>query len=69
MRVDPVTYEAEWLLNNFYGFNFGGLNDLTVDPVGDIWFTDSGMLYLEYSSTLSNERADFLWQTMPMASV
>ena len=43
VRVDPKTYKAEWLVNNFYGFYFGGLNDLTVDPVGDIWFTDSGM--------------------------
>lgn len=42
VRVDPVTHKAEWLLNNYFGFFYGGLNDLTVDPVGDIWFTDSG---------------------------
>lgn len=42
VRVDPATYEAEWLINNYYGFTFAGLNDLTVDPVGDIWFTDTG---------------------------
>ncbi|RDL33852.1 Uncharacterized protein BP5553_08220 [Venustampulla echinocandica] len=41
VRVDPKTLKAEWLINNFYGFFFGGLNDLTVDPNGDIWFTDS----------------------------
>lgn len=41
VRVDPKTYKAEWLLNNYHGFSFGGLNDLTVDSVGDIWFTDS----------------------------
>ncbi|KAL1619267.1 hypothetical protein SLS56_010210 [Neofusicoccum ribis] len=41
VRVDPRTYKAEWLLNNYYGFFYGGLNDLTVDSVGDIWFTDS----------------------------
>ncbi|PVH95941.1 calcium-dependent phosphotriesterase [Periconia macrospinosa] len=40
-RVDPKTFKAEWLLNNYHGFFFGGLNDLTVDSVGDIWFTDS----------------------------
>ncbi len=43
VRVDPRTYRAEWLINNYFGFFFGGLNDLTVDPVGDIWFTDSGL--------------------------
>ncbi|KAF2138176.1 uncharacterized protein K452DRAFT_210923, partial [Aplosporella prunicola CBS 121167] len=41
VRVDPATYRAEWLLNNYHGFAFGGLNDLAVDSVGDIWFTDS----------------------------
>ena len=41
-RVNPKTLEAEILFNNYYGFFFGGLNDLTVDPYGDIWFTDSG---------------------------
>jgi hypothetical protein len=42
VRFDPKTLKAEWLVNNFYGFFFGGLNDLTVDPYGDVWFTDSG---------------------------
>lgn len=42
VRVDPATLKAEWLVNNFYGFWFGGLNDLNVDPFGDVWFTDSG---------------------------
>lgn len=41
VKVDPETHKAEWLLNNYHGFTFGGLNDLTVDSVGDIWFTDS----------------------------
>ncbi|KAJ8064645.1 hypothetical protein OCU04_006968 [Sclerotinia nivalis] len=44
VRVDPKTLKAEWLINNFYGVFFGGLNDLKVDPMGDIWFTDSGKL-------------------------
>ena len=43
VRVDPKTYKAEWLVNNFFGFYFGGLNDLTVDSIGDVWFTDSGL--------------------------
>jgi hypothetical protein len=43
VRVDPATLKAEWLVNNFYGFAFTGPNDLTVDTIGDIWFTDSGM--------------------------
>lgn len=42
VRVDPATLKAEWLVNSYYGFFFGGLNDLTVDPIGDVWFTDSG---------------------------
>lgn len=42
VRVDPATLKAEWLVNNYYGFSFGGLNDLTVDAFGDVWFTDSG---------------------------
>ncbi|KAK8017820.1 riboflavin transporter MCH5 [Apiospora rasikravindrae] len=45
VRVDPVTYKAEWLLNNYHGFFYGGLNDLTVGPDGDIWFTDSDYAY------------------------
>ena len=45
-RVNPRTLEAEILFNNYYGFFFGGLNDLTVDPFGDIWFTDSGQFIL-----------------------
>lgn len=42
VRVDPFTYKAEWLTNNYFGFFYGGLNDLAVDSVGDVWFTDSG---------------------------
>ncbi|KAI1148547.1 hypothetical protein F4825DRAFT_470159 [Nemania diffusa] len=38
-RVDPVTLKAEWLVNNYFGFNFAGPDDLTIDAVGDIWFT------------------------------
>lgn len=42
VRVDPATLKAEWLTNSYYGFWYGGLNDLTVDALGDVWFTDSG---------------------------
>ncbi|KHN94905.1 Six-bladed beta-propeller, TolB-like protein [Metarhizium album ARSEF 1941] len=45
-RVDPRTLKAEWLVNNYYGFNFAGPNDLVIDPVGDIWFTDTDYAYV-----------------------
>lgn len=45
-RFDPRTLKSEWLLNNYYGFNFAGPNDLTIDPVGDIWFTDTDYAYV-----------------------
>lgn len=45
-RFDPKTLKAEWLLNNYNGFNFAGPNDLTLDPLtGDIWFTDTDYAY------------------------
>lgn len=54
-RVDPKTLKAEWLLNNYYGFFYGGLNDLTVDDVGDVWFTDSDYAYGLGLSNMSNQ--------------
>lgn len=45
-RVNPKTLKAEWLVNNYYGFNFAGPNDLVIDPVGDIWFTDTDYAYV-----------------------
>jgi sugar lactone lactonase YvrE len=45
-RVDPKTLKAEWLLNNYHGFNLAGPNDLTIDAVGDIWFTDTDYAYV-----------------------
>ncbi len=41
-KMNPQTYEAETILNNYFGFFFSGPNDLTIDSQGDIWFTDSG---------------------------
>lgn len=55
VRVDPRTYKAEWLLNNYYGFFYGGLNDLTVDSVGDVWFTDSDYAWGLGLSNQSNQ--------------
>lgn len=55
VRVDPRTYKAEWLINNYFGFFFGGLNDLTVDPEGDIWFTDSDYALGLGLSNMSNQ--------------
>jgi hypothetical protein len=40
-RVDPQTLKAEMLVNNYFGFFFNGPNDLAIDEIGDIWFTDS----------------------------
>ncbi|KAI9703718.1 MAG: hypothetical protein M1836_007488 [Candelina mexicana] len=44
-KMDPNTGRVEWLLNNYHGFFFSGPNDLTMDPNGDIWFTDSDYAY------------------------
>ncbi|CAG7930381.1 unnamed protein product [Penicillium olsonii] len=55
VRVDPKTLKAEWLVNNYYGFYFGGLNDLNVDDVGDVWFTDSDYAYGLGLSPVSNQ--------------
>ncbi|KAI2464694.1 hypothetical protein F4781DRAFT_412128 [Annulohypoxylon bovei var. microspora] len=46
VRLDPQTLKAEWLLNSYYGFDFAGPNDLTMDPIGDIWFTDTDYGYI-----------------------
>ncbi|KAI1323438.1 calcium-dependent phosphotriesterase [Xylariaceae sp. FL0255] len=45
-RVNPKTLQAEWLVNNYYGFDFAGPNDITIDPFGDIWFTDTDYSYV-----------------------
>ncbi|OAX77356.1 hypothetical protein ACJ72_08348 [Emergomyces africanus] len=39
--VDPISGNAETLLNNFYGREFSSINDVVVHyGTGDIWFTD-----------------------------
>ncbi|KAL9056320.1 MAG: hypothetical protein Q9162_003011 [Coniocarpon cinnabarinum] len=60
VRVDPATYKAEWLCNNYYGFFFGGLSDLTVGPDGDIWFTDSGTVHASNEPVIRSLTADSL---------
>ncbi|KZF20179.1 lactonohydrolase [Xylona heveae TC161] len=55
VRVNPSTLEAEWLVNNYYGFFYGGLNDLTVDRFGDVWFTDSDYALGLGVSNMSNQ--------------
>jgi gluconolactonase len=38
----PSSGNSELLLNDYVGWYFNGIDDLTVDPVnGDIWFTDN----------------------------
>ena len=39
--LDPISGNVTVLLNNYYGQQFNSPNDLWVDAVGDIWFTDS----------------------------
>ena len=38
--VDPHTNKSVVLLNNYYGFYFNTVDDLTVDSSGAVWFTD-----------------------------
>lgn len=45
-RMDPVTKKVEMLIDNYYGFYFVGPNDLTIDEIGDIWFTDDEYGYI-----------------------
>ena len=41
VRVDPKTFEAEFILNNYFGSNFNSPNDLVIShKTGDIFFTD-----------------------------
>lgn len=40
-RIDPHSWKATKLLNNFLGQPFAGFNDLEVDPEGNFWLTDS----------------------------
>ncbi|KAJ5103656.1 hypothetical protein N7532_004185 [Penicillium argentinense] len=41
VQIDPQSWKATTLLNNFLGQPFGGFNDLEVDPEGNFWLTDS----------------------------
>ncbi|KJX94811.1 hypothetical protein TI39_contig4159g00061 [Zymoseptoria brevis] len=52
VKVDPLTWKSEVILNNFYQQPFQGFNDLDIDPQGNIWMTDS-------SSAWSNALTDF----------
>lgn len=39
--IDPKTNESHVILNNYFGFYFNNMNDVTVHPTtGDIFFTD-----------------------------
>lgn len=39
--LDPATGNVTTLLNNYFGTQFNSINDLFIDAIGDIWFTDS----------------------------
>ncbi|CAI7608678.1 unnamed protein product [Penicillium pancosmium] len=41
VKVDPCSWKATTLLNNFVGQPFAGFNDLEVDPEGNFWSIDS----------------------------
>ncbi|KAJ5749703.1 hypothetical protein N7533_006731 [Penicillium manginii] len=41
VQIDPHSWKATTLLNNFLGQPFAGFNDLEVDPEGNFWLTDS----------------------------
>lgn len=64
-RFDPKTLKAEWLINNYYGFNFAGPNDLTIDPVGDIWFTDTDYAYVLGVSEAPKQLQLATWRYRP----
>ena len=40
LRVHPVTGDVEVLADGYQGVPFAGLNDVTIDGKGRIWFTD-----------------------------
>ncbi|KAF3761912.1 hypothetical protein M406DRAFT_15980, partial [Cryphonectria parasitica EP155] len=64
-RFDPKTLKSEWLLNNYYGFNFAGPNDITIDPVGDIWFTDTDYAYVLSVSEAPKQLQLATWRFRP----
>jgi sugar lactone lactonase YvrE len=64
-RFDPKTLKAEWLVNNYHGFNFAGPNDLTIDPVGDIWFTDTDYAYVISVSESPKQLQLATWRYRP----
>lgn len=64
-RFDPKTLKSEWLINNYYGFNFAGPNDLTIDSVGDIWFTDTDYAYVLAVAQADNQLQLATWRYRP----
>ncbi|PSR80682.1 hypothetical protein BD289DRAFT_455177 [Coniella lustricola] len=64
-RFDPKTLKAEWLINNYYGFNFAGPNDITIDSEGDIWFTDTDYAYVLGVSEADNQLQLATWRYRP----
>ncbi|SMR52351.1 unnamed protein product [Zymoseptoria tritici ST99CH_3D1] len=50
VTLDPHTNKSTVLLNNFFGYYFNSLDDLTVDSNGVVWFTDTEYGYLFHAS-------------------
>jgi sugar lactone lactonase YvrE len=46
VRIDPSTWKATTILNNYYGQPFNGFNDLDIDSDGNFWLTDSKSAYV-----------------------
>ena len=46
--LDPYTGNVTTLLNNYYGTQINSPNDLFIDSVGDIFFTDSSPPHADF---------------------
>ncbi|KAK9712360.1 hypothetical protein K7432_007213 [Basidiobolus ranarum] len=63
--IDPVTYEAKLLLNNYFGLKFNSLNDIVVSRKdGSFWFTDPGYGY-EQGFREKPQLGDFVYRWDP----
>ncbi|KAF9729402.1 hypothetical protein PMIN02_002874 [Paraphaeosphaeria minitans] len=45
VKIDPLTWKKEVILNNYFAQPFLGFNDLDIDSDGNYWLTDSKSAY------------------------